>query len=153
MLLVVSPSCTFFSNIQNINKDRRDPAVVRRELIEGRVHPEWCCRLCRQQMARGAYLLHEHPALAKSWDEPCIRAVMQHRGVSRITADQCQFGQEDLEGNPICKPTGFMWNAIGLLRTLDVRCLGRGGLCSRTKGGRHVPCLGMRARRAAIFQE
>ena len=128
--------CTPFSNIQNINKARRDPAVIEDEVARGRLHLAWCCKLYRQQMSRGACFLHEHPNLAKSWQEPCVREVLALKGVSRATADQCQWGQQDLSGDPVRKPTGFMSNSPDILSTLAVRCFGRNGLCSRRQGGR-----------------
>ena len=75
------------------------------------------------------------------------------KGVGRVTADQCQFGQENIQKDPVRKPTGFMSNAPELLKTLAVRCMGRGGACSRRRGGNHAQCLGSTARRAAIFQD
>jgi hypothetical protein len=54
VLLIGSPMCTAFSAIQAINKARRDPAVIERELVAGRLHLPWCCHLYRKQVARGA---------------------------------------------------------------------------------------------------
>ena len=153
MLLIGSPSCTPFSNIQNLNKAKRDPAVVEAEIVRGRLHLRWCCHLYMKQVERGAYFLHEHPASATSWRETCVRTVLDHPNVSRVVADQCQLGQEDEDGSPIKKPTGFMSNSPVLLQHLDRRCFGRGGLCTRPRGGQHVECIGKRAQRAAIFQE
>ena len=87
ILLIGSPTCTPFSNIQNLNKARRDPAVIEDELVRGRMHLAWCCHLYRRQIARGAYFLHEHPAHATSWSEPCVKSLLQLRGVSRVLAD------------------------------------------------------------------
>ena len=44
-LLIGSPMCTPFSNLQNLNKAKRDPAVVMKEKDAGRRHLAWCCRL------------------------------------------------------------------------------------------------------------
>ena len=84
VLLIGSPSCTPFSNIQNLNKAKRDPAVVEAELVRGRLHLAWCCRLYLKQVARGAYFLHEHPALATSWKDPHVAEVLGHSNVGRI---------------------------------------------------------------------
>ena len=62
MLLIGSPMCTAFSNIQNLNKAKRDPAIVKDEYERACVHLRWCCHLYRKQIARGAHFLHEHPA-------------------------------------------------------------------------------------------
>ena len=152
-LLVGSPMCTLFSNMQNLNKHRRDPRVIQDEIDRARIHLAWCCKLYRSQVERGAYFLHEHPKLATSWMEPCIRGVLAIKGVGRVDADQCQLGQQDDLGQPIRKPTGFMSNSPEILRALSVQCQGRRGACTRPQGGRHVQCIGVRARRAAIFQD
>ena len=44
-ILIGSPPCTPFSQIQAINGERRDPNEVEKELIAGRVHLEFCCSL------------------------------------------------------------------------------------------------------------
>ena len=153
LLLIGTPMCTAFSNIQNLNKASRDPEVVRAELEKARVHLQWCCRLYQKQLDRGAYFLHEHPAGATSWKTPEIAALLAHPLVDRIVADQCQFGQQTDSGDPLRKPTGFMSNAPHLLARLSKRCFGKGGLCTRPRGGRHAECLGKKAQRAAIFQD
>ena len=105
-LLIGSPMCTPFSNLQRINDTRRDPEIVAREKAAGRPHLEWCCHLYHKQVERGVYFLHEHPAFATSWSEPCVVRTLGLSGVSRIQADQCQLGQQTTKGNPIKKPTG-----------------------------------------------
>ena len=82
-LLIGSPMCTPFSNLQNLNNAKRDPEVVAREQAAGRRHLAWCCHLYQRQMARGGYFLHEHPAFATSWKEPCVLKLHGHaRGCS-----------------------------------------------------------------------
>ena len=153
MLVVGSPACTAFSVLVACNASRRDPQVVHRERVAALVHLQWCCRLYLKQLERGAYFLHEHPSGASSWDEACVLEVMAKASVRRVIADQCQLGQRTDSGDPIKKPTGFMSNSPELLEVLNVRCFGKHGLCSRPRGGVHVPCQGMVARRAAIFQD
>ena len=41
-LLIGSPLCTPFSNLQPINDPRRDPELVAKEKASGRRHLEWC---------------------------------------------------------------------------------------------------------------
>ena len=64
-----------------------------------------------------------------------VDEVLRQSTVGRIVADQCQLGQEDDNGDPIRKPTGFMSNSPILLRHLNRRCFGRHGLCSCPAGG------------------
>ena len=63
--------CTAISNIQNLNKAKRDPEVVEAEMSKARTHLAWCCRLYQKEIDRGACLLLEHPRLATSrrWPE------------------------------------------------------------------------------------
>ena len=151
-LLVGTPMCTAFSSWQHINAARRDPGVVAKEKAAGRMHLSWMCKMYARQIDAGRLILHEHPAHATSWSEDCVRGIMRKDGVSRITADQCQLGQQDEDGNPVKKPTWFMSNSPDILDALNRRCVGRGGVCSRAQGGRHQVCAGRTARRAAIFQ-
>ena len=50
-------------------------------------------------------------------------------------------------------PSGFMSNSPVMLGHLNRRCFGKGGICTRPRGGVHAECMGKRAQRAAIFQE
>ena len=59
-MLVCSPMCTAFSRIQALNVERRDPAVVRRELEDAKDHVRWVMRLCATQAREGRYFLFEH---------------------------------------------------------------------------------------------
>ena len=53
------------------------------------------------QVSRGKFFLHEHPATASSWDVPMIRELAElpmiqelaeHPGVSVVTGDMCRWG-------------------------------------------------------------
>ena len=78
---------------------------------------------------------------------------MAKPGVDQINADQCQYGQETEDGDPLKKPTGFLSNYHEILRALNNRCSGVGGSCSRPQGGRHRLCNGKFARRAVIYYQ
>ena len=93
MLLIGTPMRTAFSKIQNLNKARRDPAVVKAEYEKALVHLRWCCRLYQKQIDRGVSFLHEHPAGATSWKQPEIEALLSQECVKRVVADLCQLGQ------------------------------------------------------------
>ena len=123
-LLIGSPMSTAFSNIQNLNKAKRDPHVVAAEIEKGRTHLKWCCHLYQRQIDQGAYVLHEHPRLATSWREPEVMNLLRQEKVDKINADQCQLGQQTDIGEPLKKPTGFMSNAPLLLSKLNRKCFG-----------------------------
>ena len=151
-LLIGTPMCTAFSSWQHINNKKRDPSVVESERKSGLMHLAWMCKLYAKQARAGRLFLHEHPAHATSWNEKCVLEVLQLKGVRRVTGDQCQYGQQAENGEPVMKQTGFMSNCPDILDRLGKRCNGRQGLCGRPGGGTHQLCHGKTARRAAIFQ-
>ena len=128
-----------------------DPAVVQRKWVEAMIHLKFVCSLYKKQVEAGRYFLHEHPSGATSWAQKCIVGIQQLPNVQRIANDQCQFGQEIAKGEPVEKPTDWMSNCQGILKQFRVRCLGRGGECSRKSGGSHAPCSGKVARDAAVY--
>ena len=150
-LLIGSPMCTAFSTWQRINNLIRDPVTVRAEKRRAVQHLEFCVSLYREQMKHGRYFLHEHPAHASSWQEDIVKGLLAEEEVVTATCDQCLYGSEAPDGSPIKKPTTFMTNATELAGELGQRCQGRGGECSRRKGGSHAQCRGKVARMAAVY--
>ena len=151
MLLIGSPMCTAFSAWQRINNRKRDPSIVSKEYVRAMIHIRFTMELYKIQHAAGRYFLHEHPAQASSWAEDVVLHTARMEGVRIIVGDQCQFGAVDKAGGPIKKPTKFMTNCDGIAESLDRRCKGREGACSRALGGRHLLCNGKTARLAAIY--
>ncbi len=155
LFLIGSPMCTAWCTWQRLNAQKRDPMVVRRELVKAKLHLDFVAMLYKEHVKGGRFFLHEHPQHASSWHERAIQEVRDLPSVQVIGADQCQFGSEVLygsgEGSPVRKPTGFMSNAAKLLERLSVRCEGRGGECSRPRGGRHAVAMGRVARGAARY--
>ena len=111
--------------------------TVKGELKRAKQHLEFCVELYREQAKAGPYFLHEHPAYASSWQTDIMEDSMRDNGVVKVTADQCQYGCADSDGNPLKKPTSFMTNAPELAKELEDRCNGEGGNCSRREGGVH----------------
>ena len=151
LFLIGSPACTAFSSWQNVNEQRRDPLEVRREYTRAMVHLRFVCELYRLQDECGRYFVHEHPLGATSWHETCITEILEREGVGKTVIDQCQYGQQDPEGEPMKKPTALMSNSDEVLKMMDRRCAGRHGECSRRRGGRHRMVEGKLARLAAIY--
>ena len=60
-LLIGSPMCTYFSTMLNMNAGRMDPARLEQEKARAVDHMEFMCKLYRQQIQLGGYILHEHP--------------------------------------------------------------------------------------------
>eukprot|EP00972_Heterocapsa_arctica_P051166 7521680-Heterocapsa_arctica.AAC.1 len=70
-VLIGSPMCIAFSALQALSDRRRDPEVVRRQLVQAEVHLRFCCELYKLQIRREDYFVHEHPAGAASWKCEC----------------------------------------------------------------------------------
>ena len=146
-LVIGSPPCTAFSRLNDgWNYRRMDPAVVLRRKVEGRVLLEFAAQVYRVQLAAGRHFLHEHPASASSWAEPCMQKLRSAHGVHEVVGDQCRFGLlspgEQGKPGPAKKPTRFLSSAGCVLRALGQRCLGDHA---------HVRLLHGRAAAAAVY--
>ena len=87
-LLIGSPECRMFSQLQRMNP-RRDSEEWKRQHAEACLHVQFCCELYREQINRGGYVLHEHPFGASSWKLQCIHEIMNMNGMIKVCADQC----------------------------------------------------------------
>ena len=77
--------------------------------------------------------------------------MLKTNGVQRVLSDQCQYGQEIGEGDPVKKPTGWLSNSPKILKRLQKRCRGRAGKCTWPGRGDHVTASGKVAREAAAY--
>ena len=145
-LLIGSPPCTAWSNLQNLNRCRPGgQEKVDEAQRKAKVHMLFCCRLYREQMKGGRYFLHEHPTTAESWKLQCMRELAADQMVLEAKADQCASGlvSRDEQGEgPARKPTTFYTNSIALQRALSRKCPG----CSR-----HVQLVEGRAKAAQTY--
>ena len=90
------------------------------------VHLRFVFELYLKQMTRGCYFLHEYPGSADSWTEPCVQEVWAKKGVRRVVADQCMYGQQNQHGELVRKPTGFLTNSNEIAVCLERKCKGVG---------------------------
>ena len=127
MLLTGSPMCTAFSTWQRINSKMRDGLVVEAERRRAVQHLEFTMELYKEQLRHGRYFLHEHPAYATSWQEACVKKIREEPDVVAVVGDQCMYGCQSFNGQPVKKPTRFMTNAPEMAKRLGTRCDGRGG--------------------------
>ena len=142
MFLVGSPMCTAWSSLQRLSENRRDPEELQKLRIQAEVHLRFVCDLYKTQHEAGRYFLHEHPLFATSWQTDFIAEILRMDGVDTVWGDQCQYGQQGGTDEPVKKPTRWLSNSEEILKKLDTKCVGRGGWCSRPRGGQHVPCEG-----------
>ena len=155
-MLIGSPMCRAFCLWQYLNQIKsKDKDAMRKAYLEAVEHMRFVVRLYREQLDNGRYFLHEHPANATSWRLDFVEDLLQTPSVFRVVGDQCQYGAEAISGprrgQPVKKPSGFMSNSVEVLNSLNRRCRGVKGACSRPKGGTHAPCWGKVAKEAAVY--
>ena len=89
-----------------------DRKVVERRMREARIHLQFCAEIYEDQLRRGCHFLHENPASAKSWEEQCIKKLMNKPNVQTSVAHMCQYDMKqsigkryarmDEAGTPFC---------------------------------------------------
>ena len=128
-MIIMSPICTAFSQIQAINKQRRDPKIVRQELDDAKDHIRWVMKIAAIQVRCNRYFAFEHPATATSWDMAEIKKVHDMEGVVKVKFDMCQFGMvaTDVDGvtRPVQKRTAVLTNSYEVAQRLRRDCPNR----------------------------
>ena len=130
MFLIGSPMCTAFSVMNRINYAKMAPEEVKARVEYGRTHLEFCAKLYALQWKAGRYFLHEHPAEATSWQEDCIKNILEKEGVLRVTGDQCRYGLKAADKHRTGlarKRIGFMTNSVCVAQKLEKRCPNKPG--------------------------
>ena len=153
-MVIMSPMCTAFSQIQAINKDRRDPQIVRRELDDAKDHIRWVMKIAALQVRSNRYFAFEHPATATSWLMVEVKKVHDMEGVVKVKFDMCQFGMTavDVDGvtKPVQKRTAVLTNSYEVAQRLRRDCPNR---CS-DKTCHHVHAKlegGQRCKQAQVY--
>lgn len=92
------------------------------------------------QVAQGRYVLYEHPAPTKSWEEECTKELVEMPNMSTTVCDQCQYGL-NVDGTGLNrKTTRWMTNMEERIPFLSRRC---------NKRHFHTPLQGSNRTRAA----
>ena len=97
MLVIGSPMCAAFSQLQRINFSKMSEADRNTVVEYGKRHLEVCLELYAIQMNQGLYFLHEHPWNAASWQHEGIQQMLNRRGVTKVRGDMCSFGMAQLK--------------------------------------------------------
>ena len=92
LFLIGAPPCTVFSSMQNINHRHHVGEVWEVKYQQGLSHLEYAVRLYWEQISRGRFFLHEHPATATSWGLSMVKELERHPGVQVVTGDMCRWG-------------------------------------------------------------
>ncbi len=121
LLLVVSPMCGPFSQMQAVNYKRIDEKDIKRKLEDAMEHIKFAMQLCRIQERSGLYFLFEHPRNASSWKTSSVIEMARKCGTYTVRGDMCQFGlthEERGVSEPVMKPTRFMTNSREIAKQL-----------------------------------
>ena len=76
-LLVLCPPCTDEGGWFHLNSTHWDRMEYLRRVSRSRSFIRWCCKLFRQQAARGKRAMFEHPTGAKTWSYPEVRLLLE----------------------------------------------------------------------------
>ncbi len=113
-LVVGSPKCGPFSQINDINDQAAEAAIAKKKMvIEHLKFTFECCAIQMQESNK--YVLFEHPRASKPWKRYIINEAEARLGMKIYRCDQCYFATQehtDRHGTSglIKKPTGFMTN-------------------------------------------
>ena len=143
--IVGSPPCTPFSQLQGLNKARRDPKIVERELNMGKLHMRFCIDVYRMQVKAGRHFAHEHPAGSTAWKMPEVQQFILEYGIDSVKMNMCSFGMtaKDDEGTGlVAKPTRIMSSSPEILKKIHKPCCG---------GHRHVHLISGKAKAAQVY--
>ena len=101
LLLIVSPMCGPFSQMQTANFTRMSDEEIRQKVSEGMGHLKFAMQLCRIQERSGLYFLFEHPRGASSWKTKTVLEMAKRPGTYTVRGDMCQFGMKQQEKGPM----------------------------------------------------
>ena len=115
--------------MQNINQRHHGTPEWEKKYHDGLTLLQFSVDICWDQISRGKFFLHEHPATASSWDLPMIRELAEHPGVTIVTGDMCRCGGHEhskLEGSKrkvqaSKYPTSLVQGILNVVRKLKIR--------------------------------
>ena len=147
-LLILSPPCTMFSTMQNLNFHKMNEKQFKAHMEDAIMHFAFAVLLCiRQAKARRLFLL-EHPVGASSWSLKMTKLLSAIPGVRRVNFDFCMLGMLSRDNDgiaPAKKRISIMTNSLTVAQELEkYQCDG---------AHRHVILSGEKCRKAQIYPE
>ena len=91
-VLILSPPCTMFSAMQNINVHQMKKSRTKARVQEAVAHFAFAVLLCIRQSQRGGTFVFEHPVGASSWSTQLASLLSQCPGTKRVNFDFCMLG-------------------------------------------------------------
>jgi hypothetical protein len=118
-VLMMSPPCTWFSGLMNLNWSKIKPVVREQAVRDATLHLEFCMLLADIQESNHRGWAFEHPDSAKSWQNAKVKWWVD-RGAYMARFDQCMFGLvSKVDGVRMKKRTRFMTNIKQLYDAFD----------------------------------
>ena len=124
LVIMLSPPCTVFSQVQaSMESRRKDLAKWARRYEEGKKLWDFAVQLFQVQIRAGRIAVLEHPWLATSWKLDVSQALMGDTAVQSQVFDQCLVGlRTPVSGLPARKRTRLVTNWGGLHQCFSQRC-------------------------------
>ena len=122
-LVIISPPCTLFTLLQNMNINKNTRRYLQR-LRDAKRLLRLAAKIMRLVMSYGGCFVFESPLTARTWLETEVQQLMDLDEVILVAADQCRFDLRSLDGNSHKKPTGFLTNSPAIAEQLSRRCDG-----------------------------
>ena len=144
MVVVGSPPCTMFSQLQNLTEWN---ANKQKKYEEATDLMNFAAKVYETQMKAGRYFVHENPIGASSWTLPSIQRLKHKKGVEEKIADLCMYGLKTTGKNKseqvaARKRTKFIGNATEVMNLLGQKCNGQ---------HRHQELVNGRAQKAGVY--
>ena len=110
-VIMLSPPCTVFSQMQHSNRGRCDPDRWASKEHDGFLLFDFAMELARMQVTANRFFCMEHPHGASSWKRESCLQVQGLPGVRLAVFDQCCFGMvTKITKTPVRKTTTLMSN-------------------------------------------
>ena len=91
-LLVLCPPCTDEGGWFHLNSTRWERWEYLRRVARSRSFIRWCCKLFREQLARGKRAVFEHPTGAKTWSYAEVQSLCRKHHTVKL--HMCRYGMQ-----------------------------------------------------------
>lgn len=140
--IMLSPPCTMYSKMQNLNLKKMKEDVRIRRFDEADCYLNFSMTLAKRQHRNGRFWCHEHPRDASSWRKPSVHEMNMQEGVHVVTFDQCRVGLRTPSGDkPLKKPTRLLTNSAAvqqIFSPLQCNCVEEHGVIQGSQMGYRV---------------
>ncbi|CAK0901888.1 unnamed protein product [Prorocentrum cordatum] len=122
--VVISPPCTWFSQLMKLWNEKRMDQDKRRKLeADAMTMLNFSMAVAKRQQQKGKAFVFEHPHRATSWQRGSVRECMGLSGVRTYQFDLCRYGlASPIHNIPMKKATTFMTNMPSFSAFSNVKC-------------------------------